>query len=116
MGSENKHYKRRRKPMHRLLTKALSLSEEITTLMEQSEWQDILTLSELRQQCIDEYARIAPAPDSPAIIATVMNEILSFDEGTRQKIDMRKQAMIDNSLSLSNVRNAINHYQHVQTN
>jgi len=102
--------------MHKLLNKALSLTEEITTLMEQSKWQEVLSLSEKRQQCIDEYANIAPAPDSPTIITSVMHEILSFDDGARRKIDMMKQAMIDNSLSLTNVRNAINHYQHVQTN
>jgi len=102
--------------MHKLLTKALTLSEQITTLMEQAEWQEVLTLSEKRQHLIDQYSRITPAPDSPTIIASVMEEILSFDKGSRQKMNDIKKAMISNSLSLNNARNAVNHYQHIQTN
>lgn len=100
--------------MHHYLKQINDINDQISQLAEAVEWDEILALSNQRDQLLRKYFKISPLPDNNSVVTKIIIDMTNSDQEITEIIAKRKSVLVSESLSLKKSHQAINHYNSTQ--
>jgi len=100
--------------MHQYLKEISQINDQLPQLIESMEWDEMLALTNQRDQLLRKYFEMSPLPDDDSIISKVMADMKNSDQQITEIIAVNKSKLVSESLSLKKSHRAISHYQSTQ--